>query len=265
MKPREVVRSRANPAYQQLLSARERARDGRGQLLLEGPKLVGEAIAAGLALELLALSERASETPLGRELGAAGVEPRVFSEALHGSLSEVETSQGVLAIAKAPRFSEAEVLRGIPLLLIACEIQNPGNLGGLLRTAEAAGATGALLTKGSADPFAWKSLRGSMGSALRLPHLAGLTPDEVLAMLRERRVRLAAADPRAALRYDAADLRAPLAIAVGNEGAGLPEALARAAEVRVAIPLRAPVESLNVGVAAGVLFFEAARQREAAS
>jgi TrmH family RNA methyltransferase len=102
-----------------------------------------------------------------------------------------------------------------------------------------------------------------MGSALRLPHLVGLTIEDVLAALRERRVRLVAADADAPLRYDAADLRAPLAIAVGNEGAGLPEALTRAAHVRVAIPLRAPVQSLNVGVAAGVLFFEAARQREA--
>lgn len=259
------MRSRSNPVYKRLVSARERARDGRGHLLLEGPKLVSEALAAGLALELLALSERASETPLGRKLGGTGVEPRILSEALLGSLSEMETSQGVLAIAQAPRFSEAAVMGGAPLLLVACGIQNPGNLGGLLRTAEAAGATGALLTKGSADPFSWKSLRGSMGSALRLPHLGRLTVDEVLAKLRERRIRLVAADRHAPLRYDAADLRAPLAIAVGSEGAGLPEALARAAEVRVAIPLRAPVESLNVGVAAGVLFFEAARQREAAS
>jgi TrmH family RNA methyltransferase len=265
VKPREVVRSRANPAYKRLLSAKERAREGRGHLLLEGPKLVGEAVAAGLALELLAVSERASDGPLARMLNALGSEPRVFSETLLASLSEVETSQGVLAIAKAPRFSEAAVLGGVPLLLVACGIQNPGNLGGLLRTAEAAGATGALLTKGSADPFSWKSLRGSMGSALRLPHHGGLSVEEILTELRERRVRLVAADRHAPLRYDAADLRAPLAIAVGSEGSGLPDALVAAAEVRVAIPLRAPVESLNVGVAAGVLFFEAARQREAGS
>lgn len=265
MKPREIVKSRANPAYQRLLSAKQRARDGRGHLLLEGPTLVAEALAAGLTLELLALSERASDTPLGRKLGATGVELRVFSEALHASLSELETSQGVLAIAKAPRFGEPALFGGVPLLLVACAVQNPGNLGSLLRTAEAAGATGALLTRGSADPFSWKGLRGSMGSALRLPHHGGLTVDQVLACLRERRVRLVAADSGAGLRYDAADLRGPIAIAVGNEGAGLPEGLSDAADVRVAIPLRSPVESLNVGVAAGVLFFEAARQRAAAS
>jgi len=263
VKPREIVKSRANPVYKRLLSARERARDGRGQLLLEGPKLVGEAVAAGLALELLACSERTSDSPLARKLEAAGVPLRTFSEPLLSSLSEAETSQGVLAIAPAPRFEEAVVLGGVPLLLVACGIQNPGNLGGLLRTAEAAGATGALLTKGCADPFSWKSLRGSMGSALRLPHRGGLTVDEVLALLRAQRIRLVAADARAAVRYDAADLRAPIAIAVGSEAAGLPEPLAEGADVRVAIPIREPVESLNVGVAAGVLFFEAARQREA--
>jgi len=260
MKPREIVRSRSNPAYRQLDSAKQRAKDGRGHLLLEGPKLVGEALAAGLTLELLALSERASEGPLGRKLSASGIEARVFSEALHASLSEVETSQGVLAIASTPRFGEAAVMRGVPLLLVACGIQNPGNLGGLLRTAEAAGATGAYLTAGSADPFGWKALRGAMGSAFRLPQVRGLAVEDVLARLHDRGVAPLAATSRAGTPYTAVDLRRPVALVVGNEGAGLPEAIAHGCQA-VSIPMAAPVESLNVGVAAAVLLFEAARQR----
>jgi RNA methyltransferase, TrmH family len=146
-------------------------------------------------------------------------------------------------------------------LLVAVGIQNPGNLGSLLRTAEAAGATGAWLTEGCADPYSWKSLRGSMGSAFRLPLRRRVETASLAETLRARGLRTLAAGATAARRYDAVDLRGPLALLLGSEGAGLPDELAAAAELRVSIPLARPVESLNVGVAAGILLFEAARQR----
>ena len=146
-------------------------------------------------------------------------------------------------------------------MLIAAGIQNPGNLGALLRTAEAAGATGAYLTDGAADPFSWKALRGSMGSAFRLPHRRRLSTADALARLQARGVSVVAADPGGAQRYDEADLRRPVAILLGPEGAGLSPAARARASAALAIPMARGVESLNVGVAAGVLFFEAARQR----
>lgn len=264
MTAREIVRSRANPAFQRLQERKRRARKD-GLVLLEGPKLVEEAIAAGVRVVEAAFSQRAADAGpsrgLLRELIDRGARVRLFSDTLLGSLAEVETTQGIVALAEPAAFDEADVFAGTPLVLGCCEIQNPGNLGALLRSAEGAGATGAVLSAGCADPHSWKALRGSMGSAFRLPLVRGIPMQGMLGFLKQRGVRVIAADVKAARRYDEVDWRAPLALLLGSEGAGLADAVLRAADERVGIPLRRPVDSLNVGVAAGVLLFEAARQR----
>jgi TrmH family RNA methyltransferase len=259
----EPIRSRQNPAFRRLLEIRNR---GSAELaLLEGTKLLEEALAASITVTEVAASPRALAAERSREAvaraRAKGAVVRVLDERLLGALSEVETSQGIVALAGRPAFDEAALLRGVPLVVVAVGVQNPGNLGGLLRTAEAAGASGAYLTAGTADPFSWKALRGSMGSALRLPHVSGLTWEEVRARLRARGIAIAATVVEGGTPYDEADLGVPLALVLGNEGAGLPEEIVAAADRRLAIPLGGAVESLNVGVAAGVLLFEAARQR----
>jgi RNA methyltransferase, TrmH family len=262
MAPREVVKSRANPLVKRLRALRER----RGTLaLLEGVKLVEEALGAGIAIREAVFSPRAERHERGRalltRLGAAGVPVRWLDDAILESLSEVEASQGVLALAERPRFEEASLFRAPALLVVAAGLQNPGNLGALIRTAEAAAATGVLLTRGCADAFSWKALRGSMGSALRLPQLAGLLASEALALLRRRGVAVVAASVGATRPYDAWDWRRPSALLLGAEGAGLPADIEAAADARIAIPMAAPVESLNVSAAAAVVLFEAARQR----
>ena len=243
-----------------------KARADEELALLEGIKLTEEALAAGLALVEVAAGPSLVESERGRlllgELSARGVNVRALSADLLSSLSEVETSQGVLALARRPGFPEDQLYAGpAPLVLVAVGVQNPGNLGGLLRTAEAAGASGAYLCEGCADPFSWKALRGSMGSAFRLPHLRGLEPAEALRRLRQRGLATLAADARGEAVYDRLDLRGPLAVVVGAEGSGLPPDLAGRVDHRVRIPMQGAAESLNVGVAAGVLLFEAARQR----
>ena len=115
---------------------------------------------------------------------------RLVDEGLLASLAEVDTSQGILALARRPVFDEARILSGTPLVLVAAGVQDPGNVGALLRTAEAAGATGAYLTAGSADAFSWKALRGSMGSAFRLPHQRVRAAADVITRLRRARLRL---------------------------------------------------------------------------
>jgi RNA methyltransferase, TrmH family len=258
-----IVRSRQNALAKRLAALR---RPGAGEpdvMLLEGPRLIAEALASGVTLDVAAVAESslAAAEPLLERLEDAGASLHVLSDPLLASLSELETSQGVLALAKRPSFEPAAIFRGTPLVLVAVGIQNPGNLGGLLRTAEAAGATGAWLTEGCADPYSWKSLRGSMGSAFRLPLERHVAEGDLVPRLRARRVQLLAAAADAPTRYDAVDWRAPSALVVGSEGAGLPASLLRAADARVSIPIAPPVESLNVGVAAGILLFEAARQR----
>ncbi len=261
----ETLRSRANPLYKRLRALRDKGAAG-GLCLVEGPKLALEGLSAGLAFVEAAASPRVETTPSGAAalaaLHARGVPVRRMAAELVASLSEAETSQGLVAIAKRPSFELESVLRGPdPLVLVVDGVQNPGNLGALLRSAEAAGAMGALLAAGCADPLSWKALRGSMGSAFRLPHLRGLALDEALDALDARRIRLLATPSDGERRYDEADLRGPVAILLGREGSGLPPAAQRRAAVRLRIPLQPPVESLNVGVAAALVLFEAARQR----
>ncbi len=264
MAPEEPIRSRSNPLYQRLRARKERG-GGSGPCLLEGPKLVLEALAAGIELVEAAAGVRAERTAAGRaafdELRRRQVPLRRMSDPLLASLSELETSQGLLALARRPAFDQELLFRGTPLLLVAEGVQNPGNLGGLLRTAEAAGATGAYLAAGCADPCSWKALRGSMGSAFRLPQVQGLQPEAILDRLRQRGVTVLATAADGETRFDQADLRGPVALLVGAEGSGLGAAALGRAARRLRIPLAPPVESLNVGVAAALVLYEAARQR----
>lgn len=261
----EVIRSRSHPLVRRLRARKEQS-EREGLALLEGPKLIEEATLSGIPIVEVAAAPRLKRSTRGqrlaRELGARGVPLSWVHDDILDSLSEVEVSQGVLALARRPSFAEERLYAGgPPLLLVAVAIQNPGNLGALLRTAEAAGATGAYLTRGTADPFAWKALRGAMGSAFRLPHLTGLGVEEALRRLRGRGVEPVATVTGAPHRYDELDLRRPIAFLLGNEGSGLPEHVLHGIELQVSIPMKGAVESLNVGVAAGLLLFEAARQR----
>jgi RNA methyltransferase, TrmH family len=263
-----IIRSRANPLVKRLRALKGRA-SGTDLALLEGFTLVEEALAAGASLVEAALTPRAAESARGREMTARlegrGVPLRLVEEGVLASLSETETSQGLLALARRPSFDEQSIYAGQPLVVVAGGLQNPGNVGALLRAAEAAGATGAYLTAGTADPLSWKALRGAMGSAFRLPHFGGLAIEDALARLRGRGVTTLAAVAAGGERYDAIDMTPPVAFVLGQEARGLAKDTAARADRRITIPMGGRSESLNVAVAAGVLLFEAARQRARAA
>jgi TrmH family RNA methyltransferase len=258
-----IIRSRSNLHLRRFRALGEQ--EDEGLALIEGWKLLEEALAAGAVIEEAALSAAVTPTERGRsaleELSKRGVPVRLVEGSVFPSLSAAETSQGVLALARRPSFDEEQFYRAVPLVVVAVGIQNPGNLGGLMRTAEAAGSTGAYLTEATADPFSWKALRGSMGSAFRLPHLRRQGVDSVLARVKKRGLKTLVSVAEGGTAYDEVDLRGGVALFFGNEGSGLPPHLLEGACTRVCIPMHGPVESLNVGVAAGILLFEAARQR----
>jgi RNA methyltransferase, TrmH family len=259
----DLVRSRSHPLVKRL-RALKAGREANGVILLEGWRLIEEALASGLVMVEVAVAPRAeTERAKGvtERLAANGAAVRRVSDDVMDALAETETSPGILAIARRPAFDEEQIFRDTPLIVVGVGIQNPGNVGALLRTGEAAGATGAYLTAESADPMSWKALRGSMGSAFRLPHVSGPSADDVLARLAAHGVTTIATMASRGDRYDTMDFTGPVAFLFGNEGAGLPAELAARADRRVAIPMTSPVESLNVAVAAGVLLFEAGRQR----
>jgi RNA methyltransferase, TrmH family len=260
-RPPRSLSSTKNPAVQRFHDAA--SGDAPGLMLAEGVRLVAEALDAGLEVVEAAVSPRLGDADLRARLQQRARSYLECSDAVLEKLSALDTPQGVAVVLARREVAEQDLLgRGVaPLVVVAAGVRDPGNLGSLLRAAEAAGASGCLTLRGGADPFRDKAFRGSMGSIFRLPVQHGLDAEGVVAFARRHRLQLVVADGRGPMLHTAADLRQPLLLVVGAEAQGVPDELVRAADQHVRIPLRAPVESLNVAVAAGVLLFEAQRQR----
>ena len=230
-------------------------------MLVDGAHLVADALAAGIPIREAAVTTAHERDPLVDALRASGVDVAAVSPPVMNAISPVRTSSGIVALVRRPP-AEARVYETAPaLVLVAVDIQDPGNLGAIVRAAEAAGASGVVAAGACADPFGWKALRGSMGSALRLPIAVARTADEAIADARRHGCRIVAASPHDGRPFFEADLQGASAVVVGGEGAGVPPSILAAADDRVTIPMEAPVESLNTAVAAALLLYEARRQR----
>ncbi len=260
--PIRHVSSRQHPVVARFRDTARRAGD---TILLDGPHLVAEALASGLVIETAAFQRDALDDPeigrLSRSRGIANV--ITVSDSVMAAISPTRTPVGVVGLAQRPRIDPLVVGDGAPpLVVIAVDIQDPGNMGALVRSAEAGGATGVIATRASADPFGWKALRGAMGSAFRLPVARMRDAAEALALVRRvDGLRVAVSVSSRGIPMAEADLAGPLALAVGSEGSGLPDDIVGAADLQVTIPMAPKVESLNVAVATALLVYEARRQR----
>lgn len=245
----ETLISDKNPLLKEVRRLAKGGAPGAGSfdarvVLAEGPHLLDEALRSGIEIQAVILAESAGEVPTG---GASRV-VRVL-DGLFDKLASTESPQGVLALVRLPEWTPDDLLRGTPLVVVLDGVQDPGNAGAILRAAEAFGATGAVFLKGTVSPSNPKCLRASAGSAFRLPIAVEIPPG----------IALFAADPRAKLSVADAGFAAPCAIVIGAEGSGVRSKLAARA-TGVKIPT-AGVESLNAAVAAGILLYEARRQR----
>ncbi|WP_348269413.1 RNA methyltransferase [Edaphobacter paludis] len=257
--PASIVSSRANSRVKQLRAAfAGHARLSGGMVAIEGDHLLAEALRSGMVLKTVFVSER-------RELPAIvprGVEVLRLTDEVFESVVETRAPQGVAALIVPPMHAMEDVLRGTPLILIAAGLQDPGNLGTLVRSAEAFGATGVLTTPGTVSAWNQKALRASVGSVFRMPVVAA-TMEEV-AGLKLRGVRLIAAvgfDDSETIVAQEMDFSRGCALMIGNEGAGLTAEWMEMADARVTIPCPGPVESLNAAIAGSLLLYEASRQR----
>lgn len=236
-------------------------------LLLDGPHLLFEAQKSGLSIESAVFEQDALSDPaittLAEQLVADGADVFIVSRKTLESMSPTRSPAGVVGIARRelPTLNDALVSTN-PLVVVAHDVQDPGNVGGIMRTAEAAGATAFVTTASTADPFGWKALRGSMGSALRLP-IARADIAEVIRTLESAAIQIHGLVPRGGRALYDTDFRRPSALILGAEGAGLPDDLLQHVDQRITIPMHHPVESLNVGVAAALVLYEAFRQRTA--
>ncbi len=233
----------------------------QGECAIEGVKLLEEALRSGLHLTSVFFSE--SARPLAAKLLPqinAHTETLVLPNALFNSIVPSETPQGVAALVKLTAFSSAQIMQHVANgpLVVACGLQDPGNLGTILRSAEAFGAAGLFLTEGTVSAYNWKVSRASAGSIFRMP-LARISSAELIPLLRAHRVRLLATSSHQGTPLPKVSWNLPLAIFIGNEGAGLPRELLREMDETLAIPQAEQVESLNAGVAASIVLYEARR------
>ncbi len=261
--PEPTITSRRHPL---VARCRDAAAGHSGEALLEGPHLVADALAARVPLAAIVVAEGAASKPeiqaIVTRARQQGLPVHAVTPAVLDAASPTRTPAGVLALGRLTLHDPDDLLHPAPALLaVAIDVQDPGNVGAIARSSEAAGATGLLALGGTAHPFGWKALRGSMGSALRLPvaRQPGTLP--ALRALKERGVRLVALAARAQATLDEADLSGPLAICAGGEGAGLPPDVVALADMELRIPMHPSVESLNVVVATSLVLFEVARQR----
>jgi TrmH family RNA methyltransferase len=256
-----AITSRRNPLVARYRAAARGEADGL--LLLDGVHLIADAIRSGVIVRHAAVTHGAQEQldihDVVSALTRSGVEVDVVGPTVIEAISPVRTSTGIVALVDRPADGKWRVLDG-DMSVVAVDIQDPGNVGAIVRVAEAGGASGVVAAGASADPFGWKALRGSMGSALRLP-LATMSTADAIAETRARGSRIVATAPRGGRTLFDVDLRGRIAILIGSEGHGLDSALIAAADERVTIPMRAPVESLNAATTAALIVYEARRQR----
>ncbi len=243
-----------------------RVRDGRepGLIFIEGVRLAEEALRSGLTIDTCFAVQR--EEPRQNELlsllTSQNVSVQFTTPEVLSVLSDTVQSQGVILLAQRPMLSASALLEASTTLFLGLDrVQDPGNMGTLIRTAEAAGVGGIVALGGSVDVFSPKVLRSSMGSAFRLPILANATVEQLLALRDSQGLKIVAAAGEGEIDYTDYDWQQPTLLLLGNEGRGVDQALMQQCDARLRIPLLNGVESLNVAAAGAVMLFEAARQR----
>lgn len=267
-----MISSRQNQAVRAFRGVAREPDFTGARLLLDGAHLVREAYDSAAKFEVVwvASSRLASDTEegaLAQLLDRTGADVMVAPDDVFSAMSPLKTPSGIMAIALREPSDPMEICRRPEgLVLVAVDVQDPGNVGALLRAAEAGGVTGALVCAsgpaGSANPFSWKALRGSMGSALRLPVAAGMNAGAALDCVRLAGARTIAAVPRGGADPDSINWSGHVGLVLGGEGAGLSAEFADACDETVSIPMAPHVESLNVAVAGAILVYAARRQRQ---
>jgi RNA methyltransferase, TrmH family len=266
---REKIRQVVSPSNPVLKVFRRALLDGttrQGWLGMEGPLLLEEALNARetAAVQCVLVSQGATTkfqallARLPSETELVGVSDSMFEH-----IAATQTPQGVAALVeiRPPDFDAILSRRGV-ILLIACGVQDPGNMGTITRSGQALGASALITLRETVSPFNPKAVRASAGAVLRLPILRNQEASQLFARLRRAHVRVVAADRHSRSRLAEADLKGSVAFLIGREASGLPPEVARAADIVLSIPIRPETDSVNAATAAGILLYEAARQRK---
>lgn len=246
------------------LRAKKKERDRRGLFVVEGGKMFGEAPAERISQVYLAQNaEKEMYAQYGDKL--SGLPCEIVADEVFARMSDTVTPQGILCLVRQQQYNIEEMLRDNDkkqvLFIMLEDIQDPGNLGTIFRTAEAAGADGVIMSSRTADIYNPKTIRSTMGAVYRVPFFYTEDLSSIIKMLRERGTAVYAAHLRATTFYDAFDYRQSTAFLIGNEANGLREETAGCADTLLGIPMEGKAESLNAAVASSILLYEAYRQR----
>jgi TrmH family RNA methyltransferase len=257
----ERITSREN---RRLVAARA-VRDGRApeQIFIEGKRLVQEAVRSNIEIDECFVSEDLDDQFILDALAGCTASIAELPERIFSTIADTKQPQGVIAIGRRPNTGrEMIAIRDgqIPLVVFLDEINNPSNLGAILRTAEAAGVAGIVISRGSADAFSPKALRGAMGSSFRVPVWDNAGFSDVIEWAREGHLPVCAAVADSTTDYITVDWKKPRLLIFGSEAHGLNANQLKDVDETLAIPMAQNVESLNLAVAAGIILFEARRQ-----
>ena len=259
MKRIKEITSKENSLYKFIKSLKEKkSRESNRLFLVEGIRLVEEAVNRGLKIKYLIINDTIKDIPLVNYGGFV----LKLKNSLFKKLSETVNSQGILAVIELIDVPLPKVnLDKNPFIVVLDSIQDPGNMGTIIRTAAAAKSDAIILTHGSVELYNPKVIRSTMGSLFQVPIVHRLDDNQLIKWLQVHRINIVVADLHSEEYHYSADLRKPLALVIGNENKGPGLMWKRAAQKIVKIPIPGMTESLNAAVAAGILIYEVVRQR----
>ncbi|MDO9463875.1 MAG: RNA methyltransferase [bacterium] len=259
MKQYKDITSRENSMYKLVRAlSQKKVRENSGLFLIEGTRLVEEANSRGIKIKYLIINETAENVPkINQDCQVLRLPNNLFNK-----VSDTVSSQGIIAVAEQIEISLADIILGAnPLVVVLNGLQDPGNLGTIIRTSAAAGATAVLLTEGTVDLYNPKVVRSTMGSLFQVPIVSGLDDNEAVKWLNYNSINIMVADLDSEEYYYSANLKDSFALVIGNENRGANDIWRKAAYKKIKIPILGSTESLNASVAAGIILYGAVRQR----
>lgn len=258
-----MISSTSNQQIKNIQNLMKKAKERKKQnvFIVEGPKMCFEA--PHKLLKAVYVSESFyKENRYAKELNSVEAVTEVVSDQIFKIISDTQTPQGIMAIVQMPEYKLEDVInKEQPHILILESIQDPGNLGTMIRTGEGAGISGIIMNKTTVDIFNPKTVRATMGSLYRVPFFIAEDLTEAIAKLKENGIRLYAAHLKGKMSYDKPDYTKPCGFLIGNEGNGLSDEIADLADNYIKIPMAGKVESLNAAISATLLMYECSRQR----
>jgi TrmH family RNA methyltransferase len=259
----QPITSAQNAVLKRIRGLHQRsAREKEGLFLIEGAKVLNEAFAKDLPIHDVVVSKSFWTEGLPQLAQDRVAQLHIVEDKMFKELTTTQTPCGVVAVGSSKHSSLEDCLKDCQTLMVVADaIQDPGNVGTLIRAALAFGATGMVLGKGSVDVYNPKVVRSAMGALFSLPIVVGMEAKAAITRLKAKGVRVLALEASAAKRVDSSDLTGAIAIVLGNEGGGLSPEVFLDADERISIPMSALVESLNVGVCGAIVLYQCALAR----